>query len=212
MFTHLVVTYGPLLITLMIALECLAFPFIPGEPVLIAAAIYAGTAHHDLHIGVVILAGIAGAILGNVLGYAVGRRFGIRLMLRYGPRIGLTESRVKIGRYLFLRHGFKVVIIARFMTLLRSFAGILAGANQMPWTPFLMATVIGAVLWNGLYGLAAYYLGRQIHRLEGPVGIAIVVAIVAAAFFIGRSVARREDELRAEAERLFPGPLKAGNG
>jgi membrane protein DedA with SNARE-associated domain len=50
-----------------------------------------------------------------------------------GFYLRITESRIKLGEYLFLRHGGKIVAVGRFVPVLRSIAGILAGANHMPW-------------------------------------------------------------------------------
>jgi membrane protein DedA with SNARE-associated domain len=122
-----------------IALESVGIP-IPGETVLLAAAVYAGTTH-DLNIVSVIAAGIVGAIVGNLVAFSIGRVCGYRLLRRYGGYLHLNDSRIKIGQYLFLRHGGKVVLIARFVPVLRSVAGLLAGANCMPWSSFMIANV-----------------------------------------------------------------------
>jgi hypothetical protein len=64
-----------------------------------------------------------------MIGYVIGREFGYWLLLRYGEYLWITESRIKLGQYLFLRHGGKIIILAQFLPVLRSIAGILAVAN-----------------------------------------------------------------------------------
>ena len=88
--TSLISSYGLWLIAGMIALECIGIP-VPGETILVAAAIYAGTTHH-LSIGAVIGAAIAGAIVGNVIAFSLGRAYGYRLLRRYGRYIHLDET------------------------------------------------------------------------------------------------------------------------
>jgi membrane protein DedA with SNARE-associated domain len=102
-----------------------------------------------------------------MIGYVFGREFGYWLLLRYGGYLWITESRIKLGQYLFLRHGGKIIFIAQFIPVLRSIAGILAGANRMPWPRFMLTNIIGAFLWATLFGLAAYLLGRQVEQLSG---------------------------------------------
>ena len=203
---HLIHVYGLAVVAGVIGLECIGLPF-PGEPVLILASIFAGT-KHDLNIISVVLTAAGGAIVGQMVGYVIGREFGYWLLLRYGSYLRITESRIKLGEYLFLRHGGKIVIVARFIPVLRSLAGILAGANRMPWRRFLLANVVGAVIWASFFGFAAYMLGRQFERLAGPMvivlGLATVIVIIAGAIF----AARHEAQLTAEAERALPGPLK----
>jgi membrane protein DedA with SNARE-associated domain len=203
---HLIHVYGLAVVAGVIGLECIGLPF-PGETVLILASIFAGT-KHDLNIISVVLTAAGGAIVGQMVGYVIGREFGYWLLLRYGSYLRITESRIKLGEYLFLRHGGKIVIVARFIPVLRSLAGILAGANRMPWRRFLLANVVGAVIWASFFGFAAYMLGRQFERLAGPMvivlGVATVIVITAGAIF----AARHEAQLTAEAERALPGPLK----
>jgi membrane protein DedA with SNARE-associated domain len=203
---HLVHAYGLIVVAAVTCLESIGLPF-PGETVLILASIFAGT-KHDLNIVSVVLTAASGAIVGQMIGYVIGREFGYWLLLRYGRYLRITESRIKIGEYLFLRHGGKIVIVARFVPVLRSLAGILAGANRMPWRQFLLANVVGAVVWAAFFGFAAYMLGRQVERVAGPmvvvIGVVTVIVIIAAAIF----AARHEAQLTAEAERALPGPLK----
>jgi membrane protein DedA with SNARE-associated domain len=202
---HLVHVYGLVVVAGVIGLESIGLPF-PGETVLILAAILAAT-RHDLNIFAVVVMAAGGAIAGQIIGYIIGREFGYRLLLRYGSYLRITESRIKLGEYLFLRHGVKIILIARFVPVLRSLAGILAGANRMPWRQFLLTNIIGAVLWASIFGFAAYMLGRQVERLAGPmfivVGIAAVIVIAIGVNF----VRRHEAQLAAEAERALPGPL-----
>lgn len=203
---HLIHAYGLLTVALIVGLECIGVP-LPGETALLGAAIYAGT-KHDLNIVAVILTAAAAAIVGRIVGYALGRGFGYWLLLRYGSYVRITEARIKLGQYLFLRHGGKIVFIAQFVPVLRTFAGIFAGANMMPWRDFLFANVVGSVIWSVTYGYAAYALGRQFERLEGPVVIFIAVITIVGFVVGGIFVNRHEQQLLAEAERAMPGPLK----
>jgi membrane protein DedA with SNARE-associated domain len=203
---HLIHAYGLLTVALIVGLECIGVP-LPGETALLGAAIYAGT-KHDLNIVAVILTAAAAAIVGRIVGYAIGRGFGYWLLLRYGSYVRITEARIKLGQYLFLRHGGKIVFIAQFVPVLRTFAGIFAGANMMPWRDFLFANVVGSVIWSVTYGYAAYALGRQFERLEGPVVIFIAVVTIVGFVVGGIFVNRHEQQLLAEAERAMPGPLK----
>jgi membrane protein DedA with SNARE-associated domain len=203
---HLLATYGYLAIALIIMLESMGVP-LPGETTLITASIYAGTSHH-LQIGLVILAATAGAVIGDNLGYWIGDKLGYRFLLRYGARLGMTEGKIKLGQYLFQRHGGKVVFFGRFVAVLRVLAALLAGVNLMPWRRFFIANLCGALVWSATFGGAAYSLGNAVLGASGPVGAAaIVVAVVAVG--IGLLLIRRyETRLEQEAERALPGPLR----
>jgi membrane protein DedA with SNARE-associated domain len=94
------------------------------------AAVYAAT-HIDLNIWLVGVAAAVGGIMGDNVGYWIGLNFGYPLLRRYGHSIGLSDGRLKIGQYLFLRPGAKVVFVGRFVALLRILTALLAGANRM---------------------------------------------------------------------------------
>jgi membrane protein DedA with SNARE-associated domain len=202
---HLVMTYGYWAVLLAVAIESTGIPF-PGETMLLIASIYAGRTHH-LAILLVIIAAASGAILGDNLGFWVGREGGYRLLRRYGRYIRLDERKLKLGQYLFMKHGSKVVFFGRFVAVLRAWAAFLAGTNRMLWPEFLLFNALGGIVWATLFGLGGYFLGKSIDRFAGPFGIVTLVSaailIIAGLIFIARNEKRLEDE----AERALPGPL-----
>jgi membrane protein DedA with SNARE-associated domain len=204
---NLLSTYGYLAVAVAVGLESMGLP-VPGETVLISAAIYSGTTH-GLDIVGVIAAAVAGAAIGDSIGYWLGRELGFRLLRRFGPRVGLGPERLKLGRYLFHRHGGKVVFFGRFVAILRALAAFLAGANGMAWPRFLVYNVAGGVLWATLFGTGAWLLGDAVHRLTGPFAIAVTSAAVVALVVATVLLRRNEQRLIAEAERAEPGPLPA---
>jgi membrane protein DedA with SNARE-associated domain len=201
----LLVTYGYWALFAVITLESMGVP-LPGESALLAAALYAGETHR-FSLAAVILAAAAGAILGDNLGYWIGRELGFRLLLRFGHLVGLDERRLRLGQYLFLRHGGKIVFAGRFFALLRTFAALLAGVNRMGWGRFLLCNAGGGILWATLYAAGGFYAGETMRQVSAPVrwtGIvaAILVAVACAVFF-----RRNAATLEAEAVRALPGPL-----
>ena len=201
-----VVTHGYLAVALLIGLESLGIP-LPGETILITAAAVAG-ATHELEIGWVIAAAVAGAVIGDTIGYIIGRTIGFRLLLRYGARIGLSEPRLKVGRYLFMQHGGKVVFFGRFFSLLRTLTALMAGANKMPWPEFFFFNASGGIVWASVFGLGAYYFGQSIHRISGPVGILLLLVCVIGLLAFWVFFRRNEAALIARAEAALPGPLE----
>ena len=162
---------------------------LPGETALVTAAIYAGTTQH-LDIRLLIAAAAGGAILGDNLGFLVGRELGFRALLRYGQYLGLGESRLKVGHYLFLRHGGKIVFFGRFVAVLRAYAALLAGINCMSWGRFLVFNACGGVLWALGFGLGAYLLGQTMHSVTAGTSFA-GLAVGAAAIVLGWLALRR---------------------
>ncbi len=208
--THLLATYGYWAVLLAVAIESIGIP-VPGETTLLAAAIYAGTTHH-LSIPLVIAAAATGAILGDNLGFLLGREGGYRLLHRYGRYIHLDERRLKLGHYLFQRHGGKVVFFGRYVTVLRTGAAFLAGTNRMAWDRFLFYNASGGVLWAVIYGLGGYVLGHNVQRFMGPLGTATLTLGISALLVSVIVLRHQERRLSDAAERAFPGPLAAYQG
>ena len=196
---HLLHVYGTSVITLAVGVECAGLLF-PGETIFFGAAIYASTTGH-LSIVSVILAAIIGAILGNLAGFVLGRQIGAPVLARHGWRVGLTARRLALGRYLFREHGGKVVFFCRFVSVLRSFNAVLAGASAMRWGPFLAWTVAGGIVWPCVHGLFAYALGDAASRMSGPFQVVLALATVGVVVWVLRFVKRNEQRLEEIAMR-----------
>ena len=203
----LISAHGYWIVAIIVAVESMGVPA-PGETALVTAAIFAGTTHR-LDIVWVILAAAVGAIVGDNIGYMLGRRFGYALLLRYGKLVRIDEKRIKLGQYLFRRHGGKVVFFGRFIALLRAAAAVLAGTRCMDWRRFLFFNASGGVLWAAAYGSAAYFFGERVERLHGVMafaGVALAATAGAAGFWWLR---RHEAALVEASERALPGALPA---
>jgi membrane protein DedA with SNARE-associated domain len=203
----LLATYGYLAVFIFVGVESLGVP-VPGETMLVTAAIYAGTTGR-LSIFWVIVASSAGAIVGDNIGYAIGRTGGYRLLKRYGRYIRLDENRLRLGQYLFRKQGPKVVFFGRFVSVLRIFAAFLAGVNRMHWRLFLIFNAAGGIVWSTIYGVAAFLLGRQLLQLSGRVDFVLVIVGVAVIIVVIVFLRRNEARLQREADQALPGPLKA---
>ncbi len=210
MLNHFLQTYGYLAVVAFVGLESLGVP-LPGETMLVAAALYAGTTH-QLSVAVIAAVAAVAAIAGDNVGYALGRTGGQRLVSRYGRYIHLTGSRLAVGRYLFRRHGGKVVFYGRFVSVLRTYAALLAGVNRMPWRRFVIANAAGGALWATVVAVGAYQLGSA---ATGVGNVITIAGLAAAALFaivsavaVRRSLAKLEE--RALAEEASPQPAAVG--
>ncbi len=199
-----IATYGYFAIFLIVAMESAGIPM-PGETVLVTAAILAGEG--TLRIYGVIGAAAAGAIIGDNCGYWVGREFGFPLVYRYGRYVRLDERRLKLGQYLFLKHGGKIVFFGRFVAVLRAFAAFLAGVNRFKWEEFFLYTAAGGIVWASIFGAGGFWLGRAFEYYARPVGVAALIAAVIGLVLAARFIRYHEQALEEEAERAFPGPL-----
>jgi membrane protein DedA with SNARE-associated domain len=201
---HVLATYGYFAVLAVVGMESLGVP-IPGETALVAGAILAGEG--KLNIYGVIVAAAAGAIIGGACGYWIGREFGFPIAYRYGRYVSLNEKRLKLGQYLFIKHGGKIVFFGRFVALLRTFAAFLAGVNRYNWEEFFFFNAAGGIVWAAIFGTGGYLLGRAFEYYARPVALAALVAAVIGALAAARFIRYHEQALEEEAERALPGPL-----
>jgi len=197
----LIHVYGPWIIFGIVALESAGVP-LPGETILVAAALLAATTH-QIDITVVVIAAAAGAIVGDGIGYTVGRRFGMPLLRRYGRYIRLDENRLLIGRYLFFRYGNAVVFFGRFIAVLRIFAALLAGANGLPAGRFFFFNISGGICWACLFGFGSYAIGTEIYKISGALSLISLGLFIAVGFALSIFIRRNEIALRGQAERAL---------
>ena len=103
----------------------------------------------------------AGAIIGDSIGYGIGRKGGRPLLAWLGSRFPrhFGEAQVGMAERTFEKWGMGAVFLGRFIALLRIFAGPLAGVLRMPYWKFLIANVLGGVLWAGGTTAVVYTMG-----------------------------------------------------
>ena len=192
--------YGYWVVFFGVMLENAGVP-IPGETILLAAGFFAALGH--FHLAIVMAVACLGAVLGDNAGYFIGRKLGRAALLRYGRYAGLTPKRLAMFESFFERHGDKTILVARFITGLRVFAALLAGAAHMRWPRFALYNFLGAVLWSVAITLAGYFFGHSWHLLErwvGGIGAGALAAVIVAGVVIFL-VRRRKRALAVAAER-----------
>lgn len=193
-----------LLVGVMAFLETGAFVGLiaPGETAMLVGGLVAGQGQIDVF--TLIAIAWACAVAGDVTSLFLGRRLGRRFLIRHGPKVSISEERLRQVEGFFDRHGGKAILLGRFIGLVRAIAPFLAGSSGMTLRRFLPYDVIGAGLWTSSFILLGYVFwasfDQVLHYAEkGALGLgttlAVVVAIVAAVRWL-RDEANRE-RLRA---------------
>jgi membrane protein DedA with SNARE-associated domain len=166
--THLIENYGYAIVVVLVLVEGVGLP-LPGETALITAAAFSAHSHR-LAIAGVIIASFVGATAGGIGGYWIGKSGGLPFLTRHGHRVGITKERVAKARTFFTEHGPKAVFLARFIAIVRMFAGMLAGVTNMRFGVFFLWNALGALAWSILFGAIGYVFGNNLPRLEHLVG------------------------------------------
>jgi membrane protein DedA with SNARE-associated domain len=182
----------------MLFLEDFGVP-VPGEIMLIAAAIFAGAG--NMNIAVVFVVAVLAAVIGDNIGFIVGHFGGRPLAQRFGRYVFLTPQRLDRAETFFNRHGGKIVTVARFIDGLRQLNGLLAGIGGMHWLKFLGYNALGAALWVGTWCTLGYLAGQNIVEIYDAFGrykgYVIGALVVVVAIVIAHRVRRRRAERAA---------------
>lgn len=210
---HWLTTIPPMAVYLIaglaVGIESLGVP-IPGETILVAAAIL--SSRHEVAISPhgIAIAAILGAVIGDTIGYTIGRRYGQRLFGYLERRFPHHFSRdlVDYAEHVFQRWGMLAVFVGRFIALLRIFAGPLSGSLKMHYPRFLVANASGAVCWAGGTTYLVYYIGTTAEQyLKNFSYVALGLAVVIG--LLGSTILRRklERNVAAFAARRDAAPL-----
>lgn len=138
--------------------------FLPGDSLLVVSGLFAAAG--KLNVGLVMLVFFLGSVIGDSTGYWIGKGMGYTLFTREDSRI-FKPSRVKKAHDFFEKYGVKTVILARFVPVVRTFAPLVVGAAEMPYSRFLPFSIAGGALWISTMVLVGYFLGGVIERALG---------------------------------------------
>lgn len=159
------------------------FPFLPGDSLLVTAAIL----RHDLGLRVWLLLLVAAiaAVAGDQVGFWLGRRFGRGLFK--------DEARVLKTQYLheaetfFAKHGPFALVLGRFVPIVRTYVPVAAGTADMTYRRFLSWNVLGAIGWVVSMVLVGVLLGHIpgiAHRIDAImlviVGLSVLPIVMSA--------------------------------
>ncbi|MGW5045429.1 DedA family protein [Streptomyces griseoluteus] len=196
------------LVSLVIGLESLGIP-LPGEIVLVSAALMSSQ-HTGIDPFVLGACATAGAVIGDSIGYAIGRKGGRPLLAWLGRKFPrhFGEAHVATAERSFEKWGMWAVFVGRFIALLRIFAGPLAGVLRMPYWKFLIANVLGGVVWAGGTTAVVYYVGTVAEDwLKRFSWVALVAAIVVG---LGSFVVMKRRSQRKDSTDQTPEPEPVG--
>ncbi|WKE73591.1 DedA family protein [Streptomyces sp. WP-1] len=149
-------------LALLVGLDNALIP-VPGQTMIIVAAVYAGTGRMNV-VAVSLVAWVAATAAAEAA-YLLGRRRGSTLIDRYGRYVGLTPQRYARAETFYRRRGIPIVLVSRFVDVLRQTNGLLAGANRLPHPRFSAANALGAAFWTVVWTALGYGAGTDIGPL-----------------------------------------------
>ncbi len=168
-------------------------PPIPGDTVTVLGAWLVGTGR--LNYFGVFFSATAGNLSGFMVMYHIGRTFGqdyfIRKNFRFFPKRDILKS-----EQWFTRYGFKIILVNRFLSGLRSVISLFSGMAHLNRGKVILFAFLSACMWDGLLLYGGYLLGQNFEILVGRYNkvMLIVVASVVLILIGFRWWTRRKTE------------------
>ena len=208
--THILLTYGYVLLFLWVLTEQLGIP-LPATPVLLAAG--ALSAEHEISFPLALTVGILASLTADTVWYLVGKRFGhhvLRLLCKLSlePTICVRKTQDSFGRRREV-----TLLIAKFVPGLATLAPPVAGENGMALEKFLLFDGMGAALWVGALLTVGRLFGDALKRdpsLLNWVGrFSGALLLLGVLGFLATRLIRRRNFMRELVKsRLEPDALK----
>ena len=158
MIVTIVGKLGYIGIIIMMFLESSFFPF-PSEVVIPPAGYLSSIGKMNIYL--VIATGILGSILGALFNYWLALKFGRPAIIRFGIYFGMSESKFSRVEQLFCNHGKFSTFIGRLIPGVRQYISFPAGLVQMPLSPFIIYTGLGAGIWIIILAIIGYLVGNN---------------------------------------------------
>jgi membrane protein DedA with SNARE-associated domain len=152
---------------------------------------------------------LLGALVGDSAMYAIGYRFGHSLVRRH-PKLSklLDAEDERQFEKAIKRHGFKVLLLARFMVGVRAPVYLAAGVIRMPYKRFLLWDLVCATAVVGVFFGLSHYFGQDIANMfkRGEVAVTalVVLAVAVVAFIALKRYRRRLIEKVLESAESLP--------
>jgi membrane protein DedA with SNARE-associated domain/membrane-associated phospholipid phosphatase len=174
----------------------------PGETFLIFGGVVAGQGTISLVSLIAIV--WACAVLGDLASFYAGRRLGRAFLVKHGPKVSITEERLRSVEEFFDRHGGKAIFLGRFVGLVRAVNPFLAGSSGMPLKRFLPYDVIGAGAWATMLLVLGYIFWQSFDRVlqyaqRGTLALGTTIVVLSGLLWLYRRFRVEENRVKAAA-------------
>lgn len=178
--------------------------FLPSEVILPLAGVSASQGHMSLIAA--ILWTTLGSMAGSSLTYCIGMWLGrnrARTILAKIPLVSYED--VDRAEAWFARHGTKAVLFGRMLPFFRGIISVPAGVERMNYGLFLAYTTAGSLVWNSVFVVLGYELGRRwylVMHYAGHITMAVTaVVVLAIGYFVVSRLRRRRRAARVSLDR-----------
>ena len=133
--------------------------FLPGDSLLFILGLTLATYLVDIPFVLAVAIVFVGAVAGSEVGYWIGRKVGPRVFARKRNWF-FSPTTVDRANTFFEHYGWRALILARFIPVIRALVPLVAGISQMNARRYLIFNVVGGVAWVVVLMTLGFYIGR----------------------------------------------------
>ena len=197
LFTSVIASTGYVGIFILMTLESMVAP-VPSELVMPFAGFL--VADGKLNLWLVIIVSSLASLTGSLISYFIAYFGEKELVHKFGKFFFLDKEELDWTERLFQRRGGYIVLLSRFIPVVRHLISLPAGLGRMNLKQFIIFTVVGATAWNTFL----LYVGMQlrerwdiVHNYSSQLDVVMVVLIVAAvAYYAYKHIKKRRKSVQ----------------
>jgi membrane-associated protein len=177
----------------------------PGSTIVLLGGVYAGFAGGP-NIFLIILLGCTGMFLGSCSDYLMGRLGVIKFAKRnkfLAPHVAKLDPHLEKARLFLNRKGGIAIVIAHFVSSMRSVVAFTAGGVNMQFYKFATFSFAAALFWTTCFAGGGFFVGEAFEGVEAYmpfVGIGLTVVILGVYFVVHKFSSKKVEKLERELE------------
>jgi len=177
------------------------FPPVPGDTVTLIGAYFVGTGH--LNYFGVLMSTTAGSVVGFMALFFVASWLEWRVVEKYNFK-WVKRTHIDRVQEWFRKYGYRVILINRFLSGVRSVISITAGLSKLRVSAVFLLSFLSALVWNGLIIAAGAFIGDNWQDIERSlklynqiiiIGLSIVAVAYLMYFFIYKKKRFEKDKI-----------------
>ncbi len=173
--------------------------FLPGDYLLFLSGVFCGLGLLKVKL-VVLLFGVFGAaVLGSYTGFFSGKFFGDNIQSKPDGLFFKKRYITRTRKY-FEKYGYRTLVIARFLPIIRTFAPILAGFVRMNIVKFTAYNFAGGAIWTLILVGGGFYFGEKYPGIINYVQYIIFFFLAITTFTVVKGYLSAKKEIAEEEE------------
>ncbi len=154
--------YGGIAIFVIVLLEYMNLPGFPAGIIMPLAGVWA--ARGNIHFFTALIITVAAGLTGSMILYYLGRIGGEAFLKLYTKKFPKQKEVIEKNMEMLREKGCIGVFLSKLIPMLRTLISIPAGVVHMNLVKYVISSVLGIFVWNGVFVGAGYFGGEAVFQ------------------------------------------------